>query len=108
MEPHPEQIQILSPVVGQTLSGGIVTVEGYGWASFEQNLVIELYDEQGNLLAQQPIIVESPEMGQPGPFQAELEYTLAAPGAGRIVARDPSVAFAGDVHLSSVEVRLEP
>ena len=108
MEPRAEQIQILSPAVGQTLKGGVAVVEGYGWASFEQTLVVELYDEQGTLLTMQPIIVQSPEMGQPGLFRAELAYTINTPGAGRIVVRDPSVAFAGDVHVTSVEVRLEP
>lgn len=108
MEPRSEQIQVLSPAVGQTLQGGVAVVEGYGWASFEQTLVVELYDEQGRLLTMQPIIVQSPEMGQPGLFRAELAYTINTPGAGRIVVRDPSVAFAGDVHVASVEVRLEP
>jgi hypothetical protein len=78
------------------------------WASFEQTLVVELYDEQGALLASQPILVNSLEMGQPGPFHAELNYNVNAPGAGRVVVRDPSAAFAGDMHVSSVEVRLEP
>lgn len=108
MEPRSEQIQVLSPAVGQTLQGGVAVVEGYGWASFEQTLVVELYDEQGIMLTRQPIIVQSPEMGQPGLFRAELAYMINTPGAGRIVVRDPSVAFAGDVHVASVEVRLEP
>jgi hypothetical protein len=47
-------------------------------------------------------------MGQPGQFRAELNYSLDAPQAGRVVVRDPSAAFEGDVHLSSVELRLEP
>jgi hypothetical protein len=108
LEPASERIQILSPGIGQTISGGVLLLEGYGWASFEQTLVVELYDEQGNRITMQPVIVQSPEMGQPGQFRAELNYTLDAPQAGRMVVRDPSAAFEGDVHLSSVELRLEP
>jgi hypothetical protein len=108
LQPAAERIQILSPGVGQTVSGGVLLLEGYGWASFEQTLVVELYDEQGTQLAIQPVIVQAPDMGQPGPFRAELHYSLAGPQAGRVVVRDPSAAFEGDVHLSSVEIRLEP
>jgi len=108
LEPAVERIQILSPGVGQTISGGVLLLEGYGWASFEQTLVVELYDEQGNQIAMQPVIVQSPDLGQPGQFRAELNYSLDAPQAGRVVVRDPSAAFEGNVHLSSVELRLEP
>lgn len=103
-----EQIQILSPAPGQPLLGGKLTVEGYGWASFEQTLMVALFDEQGTLLASQPVTISSQELGQPGPFRAELAYSLTAPQAGRVVVRDPGAAFDGDVHLASVEVRLEP
>ncbi len=39
---------------------------------------------------------------------AKLAYTLAAAGPGRIIVHDISPAFGGDVHLSSVEVQLQP
>jgi hypothetical protein len=108
VEPHPEQIVILEPHQGASISGGVVHVQGFGRASFEQNLIIEVYDEMGNLAGSQPVTVQSPEMGQPGPFSVDLPYNIQAAGAGRVVVRDPSPAFGGDVHLSSVEVRLEP
>lgn len=108
LEPASERIQIISPGVGQTISGGVLLLEGYGWASFEQTLVVALYDEQGTQLAVQPVTVQAPDMGQPGPFRAELHYSLSGPQAGRVVVRDPGAAFEGDVHLNSVELRLEP
>lgn len=106
--PHPERIVILEPAQGADISGGVVHVEGFGLASFEQNLVIEVYDEMGNLVGGQPVTVQSPEMGQPGPFSADVPYNIQTAGAGRVVVQDPSPAFDGDVHVSSVEVRLEP
>lgn len=107
-EPHPERIVILQPALGEVVSGGAASVEGFALASFEQTLVVEVLDETGNVIGSVPVIVEAPEWGQPGPFKAEVPYTLAAPGAGRIVVHDPSVVFEGDVHLASVEIRLEP
>lgn len=106
--PHPEQIIIEQPANGDTIRGGLVLVSGFGLASFEQTLVIEVYDANGLLIGQEPIIVSAPEMGQPGPFSAQVSYSLSSGGPGRIVVRDPSVVFAGDNHLSSIEVRLEP
>lgn len=106
--PHPEQIVIFQPAPGETVSGGVAHVEGFGLASFEQNLIVEVLDQDGQVIGSQPVTVQAPDLGIPGPFSADLPYTLAASGAGRIVVRDPSPAFAGDTHLSSVEITLEP
>ncbi len=108
VEPHPEVIQILDPPFGAQLSGGVAHVEGFGLASFEQTLVVEVYGEEGDLLGSVPIIVGAPDLGFPGPFEADVAYSVGTEQAGRIVVRDPSPAFAGDIHVSSVEVRLLP
>jgi hypothetical protein len=107
-EDHPERIQINNLVPGDSLSGGVAHVEGFALASFEQTLVVEILDENGSVVGSQPLIVDSPEMGQPGPFKIDVAYSVAGPGPGRVVVRDPSPAFAGDVHLASVEVALNP
>ena len=108
VEPHPEQIIILQPAPGAEISGGMVHVQGYGWASFEQTLVVDILDIDGNVIGSQPVIVNSPEMGEPGPFEVDVAYTLQTPGPGRVVVRDPSVVIPSDVHLTSVEVNLSP
>lgn len=108
VEPHPERIVIQQPVLNASISGGRVQVAGVGRASFEQNLVIEVYDEMGALVGQQAVTVQAAEMGQYGPFSGEVSYSIQTAGAGRVVVRDPSPAFDGDLHVSSVEVRLEP
>jgi hypothetical protein len=107
-EPHPEVIHISEPSPGTTISGGEVHVQGFGLASFEATLVIEVYDSGGALVGSQPATVAAPEMGQAGPFSANVSYAVGAPGPGRIFVRDLSPAFGGDVHLASVEIRLEP
>ena len=106
--PYPEQIAITHPHTGDTLSGGNVQVMGFGLASFEQTLLVEVLDEDGDVVGSQPVTVAAPELGEPGPFQADIAYTVSVAGPGRIVVRDVSPAFGGDTHLSSVEVNLAP
>ena len=104
----PEQIWIQSPVLGQTVSGGVVRVQGFALASFEQTLVIDVYDASGNLVGSKPTMTHAPDLGLPGPFDDTVSYIVGSTGPGRIVVRDPSVAFVGDYHIASVEITLEP
>jgi len=54
----------------------------------------------------QPVTVQAPDLGIPGPFSADVPYQGASAGPGRIVVRDPSPAFEGDYHLASVEITI--
>jgi hypothetical protein len=103
-----ERIIITQPLLAAEMSGGLVQVVGEGIASFEQTLLVELLDENGMILASQPVIVNAPDLGQPSTFSAELPYSVAATSPGRVVVRDVSPAFGGDTHLASVEVTLSP
>ncbi len=106
--PHPEDIYITSPARNQAISGGSVHVEGIGIASFEQTLVVSVLNQEGTTIASLPIIVNAADYGLPGTFSIDLPYVVAEEQAGRIVVSDPSVVYAGDVHVSSVEVTLAP
>ena len=107
-EAHAERIVITSPVVTEVVVGGTAHVAGIGLASFEQNLVVELYDAEGQLIGSAATTVSAAEYGVPGPFAVDVAYTLGAAGPGRVVVRDPSPAFGQTLHLASVEVRIEP
>ena len=107
-DPHSELIAISSPSPGGTIRGGVAHVEGIGLASFEQTLVVEVYDQDGRLAGSSPVTVEAPDYGVRGPFTVDVPYTISVAGAGRIVVRDPSPAFGQMLHLASVEVRIEP
>jgi hypothetical protein len=102
-----ERIIIAEPVLNAAVSGGVVYVEGIATASFEQTLVVEILDESGTVIGSEPVIVNAPELGEPGAFQVVLPYTAGVTGAARVVVRDISPAFGGDVHVASVEIRLE-
>lgn len=105
---HPEDIQILQPAPGEAVRGGLLHVEGFGRAGFEQTLVIDILDVDGNIVATAPVTVESPDMGVPGPFRVDIYYTVTVEGPGRILVRDVSPAFGGDMHVASVEVTIGP
>jgi hypothetical protein len=107
-DPYPEQIQIYQPQIGDTLSGGVIRVTGFALASFEQSLLVELLDENGDVVGSEPVIVDAPDLGQPGPFEVEVEFSVSQGQNGRLVVRDISPAFGGDAHRSSVEVNLAP
>lgn len=104
----PETLQIRLPAAGESIRGGVVHVEGFGLASFEQTLLIEVHDAAGAVIGLQPVLVQAPDWGIAGPFSAEVAYTLAAAGPGRIVVRDISPAHGDDVHRASVEIELAP
>jgi hypothetical protein len=108
VDPHPEVIVIDQPEFGATIRGGLVHVEGFGLASFEGTLIIEVHDAEGNVVGLQPIIVQAPDWGIPGPFSADVRYEVAEEGPGRIVVIDPLPVFDGLGHISSVEVTLAP
>jgi len=65
-------------------------------------------NQEGTTIASLPIIVNAADYGLPGTFSIDLPYVVAEEQAGRIVVSDPSVVYAGDVHVSSVEVTLAP
>lgn len=107
-EPAPERIVISSPAPAAVLSGGTAHIEGEALAAFEQTLVARIYDAEGALIGEAPIIVQAPEYGVRGPFSVDVDYTAGSGGAGRVVVFDPSPAFGQMLHLASVEVRIEP
>ena len=107
-DPYPEQIAIFEPQAGQQISAGLVHVEGFGLASFEGTLVLELYDAEGIELGSMPIIVASPDMGTPGHYSGELSYAITEQTPARLVVRDPLPTGNGVNHITSVEIRLQP
>src|SRR3990172_2392253 len=49
----PEQLQILQPRPVDRISGGVAHVEGFGLASFEGTLLVQIYDVDGNQVGSQ-------------------------------------------------------
>ncbi len=53
-------------------------------------------------------LVNSPNLGQPGPFTADVPYAVTVQVHGRIVVFDSSPRDGGITHLGSREVTLRP
>lgn len=101
-----EAILIGSPGFASALTSP-VTVSGQSRPTFEQNLVIAIYDEAGNQIALTPTTIAA-DAGSPGPFSAELIFSVTHEQAGRIAVMEHSAMDGGIVHLISIEVTLLP
>ncbi|MCW5876134.1 MAG: hypothetical protein KIS85_04545 [Anaerolineales bacterium] len=99
-----EAILISLPGFGSRLVSP-VTVQGQSRPTFEQNLVVAIYGEEGEVLALQPTTIQSP-MGEPGNFSAQLVFTVSREQPGRVSVYETSAMDGGIVHLASVEVTL--
>lgn len=84
-----------------------LTISGQADPTFEQNLVVAIYDESGTELALEPTTIQS-DIGQRGPFSIELEFSVSSQQAGRISVFSTSAMDGGLVHLNSVDVVLMP
>ena len=107
LDSYLERIVIDHPAPGETIRAGSVRVGGYALASFEQTLIVEVVGPDGTVIGSQSLIVSSPEQGKPGPFSVDVTYPTSI-GPARIVVRDTSPVFNGNLHLSSVEINLAP
>lgn len=101
-----EAILISLPGFASTITSP-VTVQGQSRPTFEQNLVVAVYDQFGELLGLTPTTLDSPA-GSPGNFNTELAFTVSSEQPGRVSVYETSAMDGGMVHLSSVEVTLRP
>ncbi|MBN1267373.1 MAG: hypothetical protein JXA25_17915 [Anaerolineales bacterium] len=103
-----ERLQIFRPAPGETIRGGRVLVEGYGLASFENSLVVEVYDAGGARVGFTPCMTSAQEPGEMGTFSVEVEYNVSLEGPGRVSVVDTLPVFDGVGHVTSVVVTLAP
>ena len=99
-------IQIFQPAGGSTVVSPI-KVSGESNSTFEQNLVVAVYDSTGKQLALKPATIQA-ELGKRGPFSIEIPFTVTREQPGRISVYETSAANGGILHLNSVEVTLRP
>lgn len=100
-------IVITSHADGDVVSGGTITIEGFGRPTFESTFVVEMTDESANLLAREAVTVNAP-MGQYGYFSVTFPYTVAQESSARIAVRDISPAHGDNAFVNSVFIRLNP
>jgi hypothetical protein len=115
-----ERLEIQVPEHLGAVSGGTLHLEGFSEYVFENALVRALCGEGGsgapepicgtddNVLATGTAMVQSPDVGLPGPFEADLAYTVAGPVRARLAVYATSPRDGGLVHLATREVQLSP
>lgn len=119
-ERHKESIAIFEPQLLASISGGTLHLSGFSDYVFENVLNVALCGAGGggvsdllcgtadNLLATGTVNVNSPDIGQPGPFEGDLSYTVAGGIPARLVVYNTSPRDGGITHLSAVDVQLAP
>jgi putative lipoprotein len=84
-EPTGPWIRIESPLpYANTAEDGIVTIVGRGSGLFENNVVVEVQDDVGNVLSIAPTIVDTNEIGGTGFW--EVNFAVDHIGRGAVVA----------------------
>ncbi len=118
--PAAEQIDIQFPLAFQEISGGSATVSGFSAYYFESQLGVvlcggggsgapdELCGTQDNVLASGTAMINSPDVGQPGPFSGTLTWSVSGSVNGRIVVFARSPRDGGLVHVASIPVIINP
>jgi len=120
IETADETIQIYSPIFLEELTGGVLEVSGYSEYFFEANLGVTICGSwtggslhlicgtTDNVIAEGYAMIQSPDMGIPGPFSGTLAYDVLPGTRARVVVFATSPRDGGVEHLSSVEVVLNP
>jgi hypothetical protein len=103
-----EEIYIQSPFPDVMVKGGILFVSGLVRAQSDLPLEIELIDRDGKLLGnmEAPVIIEAG--ANYGLFVADVPYSVVRPTWALLCVREIDDRIPGTVHLSSIEVVLNP
>ena len=104
---QPEAIAIHTPQHLAAVSSGTVHITGFAAPTFEQNLVIEILDGEGNVAGNGFTTIAS-SMGEWGSFEADVAYTVTTEALGAVCVQDISAADGGLVHRNCVAVTLMP
>ena len=108
-ERAPNVIVIDSPQPNASISSPLAISGSANFWPFEATLAVELKDAAGNPLAQMPVMVQSPDIGQGGPWSGEMNFTPPASAQeGTLEVIDYSAKDGSILTIASVKVRLAP
>lgn len=101
-----ESILIASPAPNASISKS-VTVSGVSDPTLEQSLVVEVRDQNNQSLGRATAHINA-EAGQRGSFSIDVPFQVSAAQPGRIIMYSLSARDGLTMHLTSVEVNLQP
>jgi uncharacterized lipoprotein YbaY len=100
-------ITITEPTSGTVLDiANPFTISGMAGGLFEGNVVVHALDANGNVLAEQPTTIQSPDagIGGQGPWSTQLSVSIEPGSSGRIYAFSTSPQDGSTVASASVDV----
>jgi hypothetical protein len=103
----PRSIVLETPQQGATISTPVQVQGRVSISPFESTLRGRVYDGQGLVLGEGPIMVNA-EMGQPGPFSGSIPFRAGAGGPGRVEVADISPKDGSVLAAAAVDVTLAP
>jgi hypothetical protein len=116
-----ESIDIQFPGANGQISGGEIDVSGFSDYYFESQLGMvlcgggdgggaadELCGDAHNVLGGGVAMIDSPDVGQPGPFSGTLTWSVSVPTDARIMLFARSPRDGGLIHVASIPVLLLP
>jgi hypothetical protein len=119
-----ESIDILQPAASAQISGGSLQVSGFSDYYFESSLgivlcgpggggagagvLVELCGSEDNILAAGSAMIQSADIGLPGPFSGQLSYSVSSPTPARLIVYATSARDGGLLHVDSVPIQLLP
>ena len=116
-----EIIEITTPEFQADVTGGTLLLEGFSEYFFEANLSVVLCADgtdsdvshpvcgtSDNVFAEGFATINSPDIGQPGPFQGEIQFNVEGPKIVRVIVYAVSARDGGLLHASSTLVTLLP
>jgi hypothetical protein len=105
MEPY----LIRAPRKGETVSGGLLVVEGLARPVNDSLLLLELITENGAVMSTKQFQVDPPSGDlSHTPFRLEIPYKVNGPTPVRLVIRQEGSRIPGTVALNSQTIILEP
>lgn len=104
----PEQIAIMEPIEGDFVDQGRVVVRGLARREADVPLVVEIWDQRGQILSSAEIYPAGQIPSRTTAFEANLNLELQSAQYGRIVVYERLPDDLGVRHLSSIEVYLRP
>lgn len=117
-----ETIEIQTPQANQVISGGTLEISGYSEYFFESNLGVivcwtgapavnedhRLCGSPEYVITQGNAMIAAPDMGFPGPFSGAVSYNIQEDLRARLVVYATSPRDGSLLHLSSVDLVLQP
>lgn len=100
----PTQLAILDPKPGAFIPQGTLPVSGGGWSYGEGRLLLQAWDQSGEILASTPLELSNGLDGDTGVFDAELEIGVSASQYGRLAVMEVHPATGEPRYLNSIEV----